>query len=1087
MIVFFISQCQKNAIKKTCRVLDSFADRIGDRTWRTIITQEGLLAVKKLLKKTASKNTAVACHLVRGRNSMEVLWIVGRRNCFNPDGKIPISKTKQNVLKVAWENDWHFHPLVQSLSALAALFHDVGKACQSFQEKLLQPNKRISDPLRHEWISALIIVAIIKQSGSTDTEWLSFLAKGIFDSDTIKSSLLQIKDEPRPFAGLPNFAFMIVWLILSHHRLPSYMEGKQWQGSLNSFPESFKEIIKQDWGYWNLEPTHSCFSFPNGLPFNSKNWIMKIQKWATKASTHLSLFEQAVAINSIRPILYYSRLCLMFGDHLFSSMDADARWPKNLELYANTYTNGNLKQRLDEHLLGVEREALSIAHLLPQFEHDLDCVKDVRALKRRALTNSPFYWQDKAVDKVINWKQNIFGEDTSPKYGLFTVNMASTGYGKTFANAKLVRALSKDGDSLRFVLALGLRTLTLQTGDEYRDRIGLDDTELAILIGSKAVENLHRQTTLEEGSESTEPLLEGDIIYESTIPESKLSIILKDEKARKLLYSPVLVCTIDYMMVASETVRGGRWMLPFLRLMSSDLVIDEIDDFSGSDLIAIGRLIHMAGMLGRKVIISSATIPPDLAEGYFRVYLDGWTMYAKSRNLKSKIGCGWVDEFNTKVVTNSGISIDEACQIYQKNHNDFITKRAKKILENEQKHGVRRKGYIVPCPELFAKESLIERKAVYFDSIRKELIHLHHLHSYSDPNTGIKVSFGCIRVAHIKSCIELSEYLLRADYPEDFDVRVLAYHSRQVLLLRSEQEKHLDAVLKCKDQSRSQAFSNDIIRVHLDQSKLKHMTFLLVCTPVEEVGRDHDFDWAIVEPSSFRSLIQLAGRIRRHRKGAVYSPNFSIMQYNLRSLDDQWQGPVFSKPGFETNQCLLDTHDITQLVDEKIISQAINAIPRISKNSPLNYSNSLIDLEHHTMELLLTSYAQSGPESIGGWLGNSGWWMSALPQRLAPFRSISQPLQRLIYSYNGEDPPIFGVYDKTFIPQELSLNIKQEEIPQKLNERLWLIRSYPTLLEHIIENIGGESLFSASLKYGEIQIPEGSGFVYSDQFGMKKD
>jgi len=58
-----------------------------------------------------------------------------------------------------------------------------------------------------------------------------------------------------------------------------------------------------------------------------------------------------------------------------------------------------------------------------------------------------------------------------------------------------------------------------------------------------------------------------------------------------------------------------------MRLMSSDLVIDEIDDFDDKDLIAIGRLIHLAGMLGRKVMISSATIPPDLAEGYFNVYL----------------------------------------------------------------------------------------------------------------------------------------------------------------------------------------------------------------------------------------------------------------------------------------------------------------------------------------------------------------------------------------------------------------------------------------------------------------------------------
>jgi CRISPR-associated endonuclease/helicase Cas3 len=48
-----------------------------------------------------------------------------------------------------------------------------------------------------------------------------------------------------------------------------------------------------------------------------------------------------------------------------------------------------------------------------------------------------------------------------------------------------------------------------------------------------------------------------------------------------------------------------------LLIVFNCLVIDEVDDFDGRDLIAIGRLIHHAGMLGRKVMISSATIAPD--------------------------------------------------------------------------------------------------------------------------------------------------------------------------------------------------------------------------------------------------------------------------------------------------------------------------------------------------------------------------------------------------------------------------------------------------------------------------------------------
>lgn len=65
MMVLFVSQCEKKALRSTRRILDAFADRIGDNTWRTIITEDGLAAVRALLRKNATKNTAVACHWVR--------------------------------------------------------------------------------------------------------------------------------------------------------------------------------------------------------------------------------------------------------------------------------------------------------------------------------------------------------------------------------------------------------------------------------------------------------------------------------------------------------------------------------------------------------------------------------------------------------------------------------------------------------------------------------------------------------------------------------------------------------------------------------------------------------------------------------------------------------------------------------------------------------------------------------------------------------------------------------------------------------------------------------------------------------------
>jgi CRISPR-associated endonuclease/helicase Cas3 len=78
-----------------------------------------------------------------------------------------------------------------------------------------------------------------------------------------------------------------------------------------------------------------------------------------------------------------------------------------------------------------------------------------------------------------------------------------------------------------------------------------------------------------------------------------------------------------------------------------------------------------------------------------------------------------------------------------------------------------------------------------------------------------------------------------------------------------------------------------VIRQHLDSTEHEHVVFILVATPVEEVGRDHDFDWAIVEPSSYRSIIQLAGRVLRHRKleQDIQKPNIALMQYNLKGFE----------------------------------------------------------------------------------------------------------------------------------------------------------------------------------------------------------
>jgi CRISPR-associated endonuclease/helicase Cas3 len=1109
MMVTFVAQCEKKALNRTRRVLDSFANRIGSRTWHTVITAEGLQAVKKLLRKTASKNTAVACHWMRSRSRNELVWIVGNRRKYNEQGIVPVNTTQKTVFDNSWEDSWRYLPLIKALVALAALFHDWGKASRFFQEKL-KAGKIIGDPLRHEWISILFLNAYI--NGETDLQWLTRLNNGEFDEETLKAKVR--KAPKKPLVKLPGVAKLIIWLIMSHHRLP-VLNDNEMNGWLSESDydtnKSFKRIT-QKWGYENQhteEELAQCFDYPVGLPHQSRQWLKQVKKWSQRLLDCLPLVECCMQNSSWRLVLNYSRLALMLGDHHFSSLDANPGWSSEYALYANTdRETKKFKQKLDEHLVGVARKALFTTHLLPAIEgtrQELPRVYDIKALKQKSPPG--FQWQDKAVQKIQQWREASAGRQQSTHFGFFAVNMASTGKGKTFANAKIMRALSPDTESLRYILALGLRSLTLQTGAEYRDRIRLDESELAVMIGSRAVLDLHKvcqqrdassflESLKDSGSESLEPMVDEEVDFDSDIPETTLSTLLggkdnPDQRARKIFYAPVLACTIDHMMAATETVRGGRYMLPTMRLMSSDLVIDEIDDFDGGDLIAIGRLIHLAGMLGRKVMISSATIPPDLAEGYLNAYQCGWALFAASRDIPKHAGCAWIDEFGTQLETLKCATNNLPAADFRNAHQRFIDKRIARLLKQPAK----RKAEIVPsnswgCTEANTDQTIQES---YFSDIQQAVIGLHNTHAIQHRISQKHLSFGVVRVANIGPCIALTQYLLQSSWPQDYEVRVMAYHSQQVLLMRSYQERHLDNLLKRNKEDDQAIFRNGTIRQHIENCKQPNLIFILVATPVEEIGRDHDFDWAVVEPSSYRSIIQLAGRVLRHRDQATLQPNIALMQTNLKAMTQGDAKPAFCRPGYESRKNRLDTHDLNQLLDTKQLAESIDARPRIQRAGTLEPATKLADLEHYSIHEMLTCYEQHGPETLQGWLSEN-WWMTALPQAFNRFRNGTvDPKVYIVpvdensdnWEYLEKDPSAKG---KTF---KSLYHIDPYELPEEGRQRLWLYRDYKHLLEEVAEKRGME-LRQVALTYGEITLPAYGGdatavkFIYSSQLGLSK-
>lgn len=97
-------------------------------------------------------------------------------------------------------NDWQYLPLIKALAAVAALFHDWGKASALFQEKLDKGTLKM-DPFRHEWVSCKLLEALVFAAGAEedDRKWLKVLAEGTIKTEDIEKNL-QI-DEKRKRAG----------------------------------------------------------------------------------------------------------------------------------------------------------------------------------------------------------------------------------------------------------------------------------------------------------------------------------------------------------------------------------------------------------------------------------------------------------------------------------------------------------------------------------------------------------------------------------------------------------------------------------------------------------------------------------------------------------------------------------------------------------------------------------------------------------------------------------------------------------------------------------------------------------------------
>lgn len=1015
MNILLVSECSKKALVETRRILDQFAERKGERTWQTAITQEGLNTLRRLLRKSARRNTAVACHWLKTGGKSELLWIVGNLSCFNEQGSVPTNSTEYNILKAQDEDCWHTAEAMALLAGISGLFHDFGKANLLFQQKLQGIGSLWSEPYRHEWVSLRLFQAFV--DGRSDQDWLTELATVTPARDVSLLDALQHYQDARqtlgsnPFADLPPLAQVVGWLIVSHHRLPEFVERPDSQlqapnieklhiSECSRFNASWisPQCFNDDWKTEHWQKVWQC---QHGTPIASQTWCAKAREIAGRALKHCSLWQPGNYWLEDRFTSHLARLSLMLADHTYSATNPTAKWQSpGYQAYANTErSTRQLKQKLDEHNIGVGQNALLLAKRLPQLKRHLPAITRHKGFKQRSESDI-FRWQDKAFDLARSLAVS------STKQGFFGVNMASTGCGKTFANARIMYGLSDEKLGCRFSIALGLRTLTLQTGDALQSRLHLESDDLAVLIGSQSVQQLHELRKEDEqkaaadstGSESADELWDElqHVRYEGSLDDGPLRHWLKQsDQLHRLISAPVLVSTIDHLIPATEGTRGGRQIVPMLRLLTSDLVLDEPDDFDLADLPALCRLVNWAGMLGSRVLLSSATLPPALVCALFDAYQNGRQYFNRAcgePNVSAAICCAWFDEFGCEQ------SLNLTRADFKQAHKIFVGQRIVRLDKTPNTH--LRRGALLPVSVSGTKP--IEVVTGVAEALYQGMVQLHQAHHQCHEASGKCISIGLIRMANINPLVAVSQQLLAMAPPVDTRIHFCIYHSQHPMLVRSRMEARLDKALTRHNPE--VLWELPEVKTALEQPETHHI-FIVIASAVAEVGRDHDYDWGIAEPSSMRSLIQLAGRIQRHRKRVSDTANLLILNKNIKALIGK--SPAYLQPGFESsgNKAFqLSNQDLqTILLPEQY--QIITANPRIVHPEKMDPKKNLVALEHAHLVAWLFGHKDFSCHAAQWWQEDPHW--CAELQRRTRFRKSEPDESFVLYQEDEGDNPIF--------------------------------------------------------------------------------